>query len=74
MTFLSGVFFPRSQLPEWIQLISWYLPLTQSIELVRPLFLGQWPEFAITHLCVLLITAITAYLIALKLTKKRFEK
>ena len=73
MTFLSGVFFPRSQLPDWIQALSWYLPLTQAIELVRPLILGEWPPIAMTHLTILALTAAGAYYTALRLTKRRFQ-
>jgi lipooligosaccharide transport system permease protein len=74
MTFLSGVFFPRDQLPAWIQTISWFLPLSQSIELVRPLFMDQWPSDPWTHLSILVLTALGSYVIALRLTKKRFEQ
>jgi lipooligosaccharide transport system permease protein len=44
MMFLSGVFFPREQLPEVVRLMSDWLPLTNAVELVRPLFMDQWPE------------------------------
>jgi ABC-type polysaccharide/polyol phosphate export permease len=43
MMFLSGVFFPREQLPTPIRVVSDWLPLTNAVELVRPLFLDQWP-------------------------------
>jgi len=74
MTFLSGVFFPRDQLPHWVQVFSWYLPLTQAIELVRPLFMDQWPTHPGINLIILLSTAVISYLIALNLTRKRFQK
>ena len=74
MTFLSGVFFPRDQLPHWIQVISWYLPLTQAIELIRPLFMDQWPAHPWTNLLILCSIAIVAYTVALHLTKRRFQK
>jgi len=74
MTFLSGVFFPREQLPYWIQLISWYLPLTQAIELVRPLFMDQWPVHPWINLLILSTTALVSYLIALNLIRRRFQK
>jgi lipooligosaccharide transport system permease protein len=41
MMFLSGIYFPRTQLPGWLQTITDYLPLTAAIELVRPLFLAN---------------------------------
>jgi lipooligosaccharide transport system permease protein len=73
MMFLSGVFFPRDQLPGIVRDISEWLPLTQAIALVRPLFLDQWPANPALHLAVLAVYAWVAWKIALHLTKKRFK-
>jgi lipooligosaccharide transport system permease protein len=73
MMFLSGVFFPRDQLPGVVRDISEWLPLTQAIALVRPLFLDQWPTDVALHLGVLAVYALVAWKIALQLTKKRFR-
>jgi lipooligosaccharide transport system permease protein len=70
---LSGVFFPRDQLPDIVRDISAWLPLTQAIALVRPLFLDQWPTDAALHLGVLAAYAFVGWHIALHLTKKRFK-
>jgi len=71
--FLSGVFFPRDQLPSVLRVISDWLPLTAAVELIRPLFLGQWPEQGLQHFAVLVIYAVTGFWIALALTRKRFS-
>ena len=73
MMFLSGVFFPRDQLPGIVRDISAWLPLTQAIDLVRPLFLDQWPANPALHLGVLAAYALVGWKIALHLTKKRFK-
>jgi len=73
MMFLSGVFFPREQLPDIVRDISEWLPLTQAIALVRPLFLDQWPANPTLHLGVLALYTLVAWKIALHLTKKRFK-
>ena len=73
MMFLSGVFFPRENLPPLLQHISAWLPLTQAVELVRPLFLGRWPNDALLHLGVLTLYAVVAWRIALALTRRRFR-
>jgi lipooligosaccharide transport system permease protein len=73
MMFLSGVFFPRDQLPGIVRDISAWLPLTQAIDLVRPLFLDQWPANPALHLGVLAAYALIGWKIALHLTKKRFK-
>jgi lipooligosaccharide transport system permease protein len=71
--FLSGVFFPRDQLPGFMQVISEFLPLTAAVELIRPLFMGHWPAQGLLHLAVLLVYAVAAFWIALALTRKRFR-
>ena len=72
MMFLSGVFFPREQLPGPVRVLSEFLPLTHAVELVRPLFMDQWPTHAALHVLVLAIYAVGGFWIALALTRKRF--
>jgi len=71
--FLSGVFFPRDQLPGVMRTISDWLPLTAAVELIRPLFLGQWPAQGFRQLAVLVMYGVAAFWIALALTRKRFR-
>jgi lipooligosaccharide transport system permease protein len=71
--FLSGVFFPREQLPGFMQAIAQWLPLTAAVELVRPLFLGQLPAHGLQHLTVLVAYAVGGFWVALALTRKRFK-
>jgi lipooligosaccharide transport system permease protein len=60
MMFLSGIFFPREQLPPWVQSGTAWLPLTAAVELVRPLFMDQWPAQAARHGLVLATYAVVA--------------
>ena len=73
MMFLSGVFFTSDQLPPWVRAIAEWLPLTQAIALVRPLFLDRWPSQPLLHLGVLALYAGVAWAIALHFTRKRFK-
>ncbi|MEY4362928.1 MAG: hypothetical protein RLZZ24_280 [Pseudomonadota bacterium] len=73
MMFLSGVFFPRDQLPPLVHAVSDWLPLTQAVALIRPLFLDQWPTQWALHLGVLLAYALVAWQVALHLTRRRFK-
>jgi lipooligosaccharide transport system permease protein len=73
MMFLSGVFFPRDQLPDIIRLVSDWLPLTNAVELVRPMFLDRWPESPLRHIAVLAAYAVGAFWLALALTRRRFR-
>ena len=73
MMFLSGVFFPRDQLPPLLRILSDWLPLTNAVELVRPLFMDRWPDTPLRHLLVLAACAVVAFGLALVLTRRRFR-
>jgi len=71
MVFLSGVFFPVSQLPDLLVAVVRVLPLAPAIELIRPLMLGQLPEDAWLHVAQLLATALLAAWAAAVLMRRR---
>ncbi len=73
MMFLSGVFFPRDQLPGLVHDFSEWLPLTNAVELVRPLFMDQWPAHPLRNALVLLAYTVASFWLALALTRKRFR-
>ena len=73
MMFLSGIFFPREQLPPVVRVISDWLPLTNAVELVRPLFMDQWPAHPLRHGLVLVAYTVIGFWVALALTRKRFR-
>ena len=73
MMFLSGVFFPLEQLPPVVRAVSHWLPLTNAVELVRPLFMDQWPTDVPRHVLVLAAYTVAAFWTALALTRKRFR-
>ena len=73
MMFLSGVFFPRDQLPPLLHWFSDWLPLTNAVELVRPLFMDRWPEHPVRGAVVLGVYAVAAFWLALALTRRRFR-
>jgi lipooligosaccharide transport system permease protein len=72
MMFLSGVFFPRDQLPPLLHTFSDWLPLTSAVELVRPMFMDRWPTSWLQHAFVLAVYTVVAFWIALALTRRRF--
>jgi lipooligosaccharide transport system permease protein len=73
MMFLSGIFFPLEQLPAIVRLVSEWLPLTNAVALVRPLFMDQWPAQATQHILVLVAYAAVGFWLALGLTRRRFR-
>lgn len=71
MMLLSGVFYPVTNMPAWLQSLARVLPLTQGVELARPLLLGRWPQAPIVAIAALAAYAIVAHAIALALLRRR---
>jgi lipooligosaccharide transport system permease protein len=74
MMFLSGVFFPLEQLPSAVRVVADWLPLSNAVALVRPLFMDQWPTHWLHHATVLVVYAVVSFWVALALTRKRFNR
>jgi lipooligosaccharide transport system permease protein len=74
MIFLSGVYYPNQQLPNWLSQIASVLPLSTAVDLVRPLLLGQVPEHALEKLLILMIYCAGGFYVATILTRQRFSK
>ena len=72
MTFLSGVYFPIAQMPEWLQAVAQVLPLKAAVDLIRPLVLGRIPADPLVPLLILTGYACSGYYLALVLTRRRF--
>ena len=64
MMFLIGVFFPREQLPPVVRVVSDWLPLTNAVELVRPLFMDQWTAHPVRHILVLAAYTVGGFWVA----------
>ncbi|MBN8745018.1 MAG: ABC transporter permease [Thiomonas arsenitoxydans] len=73
MTFLSGVYFPLTALPQPLQWLAQVLPLNAAVGLVRPLFFGQFDPQAGLHLAVLVFDLLMAWWVARTLTQRRFR-
>ena len=71
MMLLSGVFYPVTNMPAWLQAIANALPLTHAVALGRPLLLGRWPEAPVLHIAVLAIYGIAGFWVAMVLFRKR---
>ncbi len=71
MFILSGVFYPVSSLPGWLQTVMQFLPLSHAVDLLRPLVAGQPLSNVALHLFVLIAYATGGYLIAVRLVRQR---
>ena len=67
------MFFPLAQLPPVVREVAAWLPLTNAVELVRPLFMDQWPQHPLRSALVLLAYAVLGFWLALALTRRRFR-
>lgn len=74
MSFVSGVYFPVSTLPQPLQSAVSWLPLNGAVELVRPLILGRWPADVARPLGVLPLWAAGCGSLALVLAHRRMRR
>ena len=74
MFLFSGVFFPLSALPSFVQTVAWFLPLYHIVVLLRSLVLGQITLILLGHALWLLVFAVLLFPIPLLLMKKRLIK
>lgn len=74
MIFLSGVYYPTTQLPAWLQAVAEVLPLGAAVNLIRPLLLGAWPLDVTKNILLLVLYCVTGFYIATILTRRRLLK
>lgn len=74
MMVLCGVFFPVTQLPQGLQLVSQLLPLTHAVDMARPLLNNTMPEHVLTHVAVLLGFTLFGFYVSLVLFRRRLAK
>lgn len=71
---VSDVFFPRDQLPAWLQALGSALPLSHAVAIARPLMRGALPEGAAGHLAVIAAYAAIGCYLAVVLARRRLLK
>ncbi len=66
MFIFSGVFFSVDRFPDYVEPLTWILPMTHLIEVVRPLTAGQplGLAAALAHLSYLIVLCALAFLLA----------
>jgi lipooligosaccharide transport system permease protein len=74
LVFLSGVYFPLSQLPPWLRDVAQWLPIRAAVDIVRPLALGSVPEHLLRDVALLAVFGLVCYYVALVLTRRRLLK
>ncbi|MDB5729319.1 MAG: nodulation protein NodJ [Noviherbaspirillum sp.] len=74
MIFLSGVYYPTSQLPAWLEEAARFLPLSAAVNLIRPLILGHWPATPAADILILLAYCVAGFYAATVVTRRRLLK
>jgi len=69
----SGVFFPLTRYPGWLQAIIRWTPLYQGVELERRLVLGAIDPVMLLHLLYLVVMAVAGVLIASRRLQQRLQ-
>lgn len=72
MFVLCGVFYPVSTLPEWLQSIVIFLPLTHAVALIRPMVTGESVEAPLLNLFVLVAYAGIFYVLATLVARRKY--
>jgi lipooligosaccharide transport system permease protein len=68
---ICGAWFPVEVLPKWLRVISWAVPLTESIDLTRAFLTGRFLSRHVYEAAYLLIFAIVACEWAMRSLRKR---
>ena len=71
MMLISGVFYPVSSLPAWMQMAVQCLPLVHAIDLIRPLMTGQPLDAVGLHLMVLVSYLVIFSILSAWLMRRR---
>ncbi|MCB1194992.1 ABC transporter permease [bacterium] len=71
MFFLAGIFMPVKELPVVLQKVSYCIPLTHSVNLMRGLVLGKLESFHVHNLLFLIIIIPPVVWFAIRCIKKR---
>jgi lipooligosaccharide transport system permease protein len=74
MLFFSGVFFPLDKFPGWMKTLAQFLPLTHAVAIARAIFNGTYTRSLVYNFLVIFILETAAFLIGVRLMKKRLIK
>jgi lipooligosaccharide transport system permease protein len=74
MLFFSGVFFPLDKFPEWLKVFALFMPLTHAVNISRAVFSGEPVAGLGWNFLVLVVLEIAAFIIGVRLMKRRLIK
>ena len=71
MFWFGGAFFPFEEMPEWVQVVGWFIPLSHVVELYRAFIEGHFEAGLLVNLAWLLVATAFFYLLALVGMRRR---
>jgi lipooligosaccharide transport system permease protein len=74
MLFFSGVFFPLDHFPAWMKVLAEFLPLTHAVRVSRAVFTGSAAPGLGWSLLLLVVMAAAAFLVSIRMMRKRLIK
>jgi lipooligosaccharide transport system permease protein len=74
MFMFAGVFFPLQNLPGWLRVLAWFMPLHHSAELLRALMTYGRPGSALGHALWLLVVSALLLLVPPWVLRRRLVK
>ena len=74
MFLFSGIFFPLDRLPQWVEVLAWFMPLHHGVNLMRALMLtGDLRAAALAALWIAVLTA-ALFVLPLNLLRRRLVR
>ena len=74
MFFFSGVFFPLERLPEWVQVLAWFSPLTHAVAPMRAMARGTVYPALLRDLVWMAVVSVVLVNVALVQMRRRLIK
>jgi ABC-type polysaccharide/polyol phosphate export permease len=74
MLFFSGVFFPLDKFPGWMKTLAQFMPLTHAVVIARAIFNGEYTRGLLFNFLVIVVLETAAFLIGVRLMKRRLIK
>ncbi len=71
MLFFSGVFFPLDKFPQWLKVLALFMPLTHAVNISRAAYSGEMAPGIAWNILVLCALEAIAFVVGIKLMKRR---
>lgn len=71
MFLFSGIFFPFTDLPDWVEVLAWFSPLYHLVEITRSLATGPEALQIALHACWLIVVSLILFPIPVRALRRR---